>query len=312
MTRPPLPAASAHADEEIGVAKQPALPAVFFHRDGAPWKPPQPILGAIARSDALLASVADGKLALHDAKLVRRATTEVGFPIAYPSVAANGSLVAVADFGADSPKGDAPVLLFDGKGTKLGAFAMKATVGVNVAIAPDGASVLATPATLPTGPVDAPPGGDELTLAMFDRTGKPLWKHTVTRRTKTEAFVALSVAKGGSRACAALTTGDQEMPAKVLVFDAKGKILYEAEGELAGSGLWLDPTGEWLHTVEPASLSRLKVSALVAGKAFPETSDQEDGEDVEARIEAEDAREFPSGDNEGFPEDSPTPLPKPK
>jgi hypothetical protein len=64
--------------------------------------------------------------------------------------------------------------------------------------------------------------------------------------------------------------------------------------------------------VEPGSISRLKVSALRAGKAFPETSEAEDGEDAEARIEAEDAREFQPGEQQGFPEDSPTPLPKPK
>lgn len=302
LTRPPVPVAAGHDPEDAAAAARPAaVPAVFLGRDGSPLKPPQPIAGALARSATVVASVGGGKLALHDAKLVKRAGADVPFAVAYPTVSANGSLIAVADFGADDPSGDSGVLLFDGAAKPLGKFKMKAAIGLSTAIAPDGGAVLASPAWLPDSPVKtAPGGGDELVLALFDRNGKPRWQFTVKRRTADEAFVGLSVSNGGTWAAAALVTGDEERPGKVFVFDAKGEAVYEAEGEV--SGLWLDPTGQWLYTVEPGAISRLKVSALRAGTAFPEEEDA-DGEDVEARIEAEDARELPSGTPESFPED---------
>lgn len=305
LARPPVPLAAAHDDEERPATRPPAVPAIFLARDGSPMKPPQPIAGALAKSETVLASVGNGKLTLHDAKLAKRASADVPFLVAFPSVAANGSLIAVADYSADSA--ESSVLLFDGAAKPLGKFSMKAFVGVAVALAPDGSAVLAAPGSLPTGPVAASTGSDELAVALLDRTGKERWRYKAARRAPDEVFVALSVAKGGVRSAVALATSDEEKPSKVLVFDDKGRVIYEAEGEL--EALWLDASGEWLYTVEPGAVSRLKVSALKAGTAFPDEEDT-GGEDVEAEIDAEDAREFPSGTPETFPDDEPTPAPR--
>lgn len=304
LTRPPIPAAASHdPEDEAPSARPPAVAAVFLGRDGSPMKPPQPIAGALARSATAVVSVGAGKLTVHDAKLAKRASADVPYGIAFPSISTNGSLIAVADFGADDASGNSGVLLFDGAAKPLGKFAMKASIGVAMALAPDGAAVLASAARLPDSPVMTAPGsGDELVLALFDRTGKEKWRHTAKRRAPEEAFVGLSVANGGAWAAASIQSGDEERPARVLVFDAKGQVVYEAEGEL--TGLWLDPTGQWLYTVEPGAVSRLKVAALRNGSAFPEDED-EDGEDIEAEIEAEDAREFPTGTPESYPEDAP-------
>lgn len=302
LMRLPVPMAARHDPEgEAPAVREKAAPVIFLARDGSPMKAPQPITGALARSATVVASVGDGKLVVHDAKLVKRATADVPYAIAVPAIAANGSLIAISDFGSETA--ESGVLLFDGSAKPLGKFAMKAAVGVSTAIAPDGAAILATPASLPDGPVTSDPAGaDDLALAMFDRAGKERWRYTAPRHSPEEAFIGLSVAKGGAWATAAIVSGDEERPAKILVFDAKGKVAYEADGEVGG--LWLDATGEWLYTVEPGAVSRLKMSALRAGKAFPE-DDDEDGEDIEAEIEAEDAREFPTGTPDSFPEDEP-------
>lgn len=298
LTRPPQPLAASHDAPGEPPARPAAAPVVFLSRDGSPMKPPQPIRGALARSANVVASVGDGKLTLHDAKLRKRASADVPFLVAFPRVSANGSLIAVADYGADSAQSS--VLLFDGSAKPTGKFSMKAFAGVATALAPDGSAVLAAPASVPSGPVAAPKDGDELAVALFDRTGKERWRYAPARRSPDEAFVALSVANKGFRAAVGIATGDEEQPSKVVVLDDKGRVIYETEGEL--EALWLDPTGEWLYTVEPGAVSRLKISALKAGKAFPEDADA-DGPDVEAEIEAEDEREFPSGPPETFPED---------
>ena len=310
LTRPPIPAAAAHGDEEHGDVAQRPFPVTFFKRDGTPLKAPQPIAGAFAKSDAGAVSVAEKKLTIYDGKLAKKAQADVPFAIGFPSVAANGSLIAVADFGAESADGMSKVALFDGAAKPLGSFALKAIVGVRAEVSPDGTAVLAAPAMLKTGPVAASAGKDELALRLFDRTGKEKWKYAPSRRSPDEAFVTLSVSKGGTRAAAGIATGDEEQPSKALVFDDKGAVIYEAEGEF--QALWLDPTGEWLYTVEPGAVSRLKLSALRAGKAFPEESDEEDGPDVEHEIEEEDRREYPDGKDETFPDEAPSPAATPK
>ena len=303
LTRPPAPAAAGHgAEDEAPTVRPAAVAVVFLSREGgAPMKPPQPIAGALARSANAVVSVGDGKLVVHDAKLAKRASADVPYAVAYPTISANGSVIAVADFAADAPSGDSGVLLFDGAAKPLGKFSMKAAVGVTTAIAPDGAAVLASPAWMPDSPVKSTPGGgDELVLALFDKTGKERWRYQAKRNTPDEAFVGLSVGIGGAWAAAGIVSSDEERPGKVFVFDSKGAVVYEADGELAG--LWLDSTGQWLYTVEPGAVSRLKVSALRAGTSFPEEEDV-DGEDIEAEIEAEDARENPTGTPESYPED---------
>lgn len=309
---PPLPAAAAHDEEEGSAPPRVDSAATFFQaRDGAPKKPPQPIAGALARGGNVLASVAGGKLHLHDATtLSRKRSVDVGFTVGYPAVAAGGGLVAVSDFASTSVNGESAVALFDGAGKPLGRFAMRASVGVATALAPDGTAVLAAPAGLGiAGPVVAGPGtGEALAIAMFDRAGTQRWRHEAARRSPDERFASLSIAKGGVRAAAAIVSGDPELPSRILVFDARGAVIYEAEGAL--ESLWLDPTGEWLYTVEPGAFSRLRVTSLRAGTAFPETDPHEDGPDIEAEIEAEDAREFPDGPETFLDDDAPTPRPR--
>lgn len=303
---PPLPAAAAHDEEEGSVLPRAERAATFLAaRDGAPRKPPQPIAGALARGGNVLASVAGAKLHLHDAStLARKASADVGFTVGFPSVAAGGSLVAVADFASAAPDGRSAVALFDGSGKPLGSFAMKASVGVGVAIAPDGAAVLAAPAGLGiAGPVAPGPGSVEpLAIALFDRSGKERWRHEAKRKSPEERFTSLSLAKGGTRAAAVIAGGDPEGSGRVMVFGAKGEVLYEAEGDVAS--VWLDATGEWLYTVEPGAFSRLSIKALRAGTAFPESDPDGDGPDIEAEIDAEDAKQIPGGPAT-FPEDKP-------
>lgn len=237
--------------------------ARFFRAGGDPLVPPDPIAGAMARAGEGLASVADGKLSLYDPKLVRRASAPLGFAAGQPFAAADGSLVAVAEVDAKDGPGRA-LALFDRAGKALGRVDFRA-LSLDAAVAPDGSAVLVAPSAI--GRTTVLDDADGLAIVALDRTGKRRWQHTVDPRSPTEHVAWLGISGGGSRAVAALRVPDGSVPERLLVFDASGKVVYSAEGVLRG--LWLDEKGESLFTVEPGALSRLRIDALIAKKAFP-------------------------------------------
>lgn len=252
---------------EMPPAKLPA-PVVFLKRDGTPLKPKEPILGAIARAGDGIAAVASGRLAVYKGSLAKSGSASLGFEDGVPYASDDGATIAVADY-TEGEKADRALSLHDATGKKLGEVRIPAAYGIAAALPDDGSAVLLTPATVsPGGPVS---GGDlaaESLLVLAGRDGVVRWKYKVKKRSQTERFSHLSVARGGKRAAAGLRADDGEDPDKLFVFGADGKVIYEAEG--AFEGLWLDPTGTWLYTVEEGGLSRLKVDDLIAGKAFPE------------------------------------------
>lgn len=252
---------------EMPPAKLPA-PVVFLKRDGTPLKPKEPVLGAIARAGDGIAAVASGRLAIYKGSLLKSGSATLGFEDGVPYASDNGATIAVADF-TEGEKADRALSLHDATGKKLGEVRIPAAYGIAAALPDDGSAVLLTPAVVsPGGPVS---GGDlaaENLLVLTGRDGGVRWKYKTKKRTQTERFAHLSVARGGKRAAAGLRADDGEDPDKVLVFGADGTVIYEAEGSF--EGLWLDPTGAWLYTVEEGGLSRLKVDDLISGKAFPE------------------------------------------
>ncbi len=265
---PPYVSAASDADEGTMPKSQIAEPVTLFRADGSTFRPPEPIAGAIARVGDGLAAAGDGKLRLYKPSLTRHAEAALPFKVGMPFAAENGSLIAVGDY----TESDLPLrslLLFDRELKKLGELKLPAAWGVEAAVAPDGAALLATSATIGRkGPVMASEGAAEISVVMADRTGKQLWKYSTKPRSSTEHFASLSVANGGRRACAGLKAVDGERPDKLVVFDERGKVLYTAEGEFKDA--WIDATGRWLWTVEAAGLSRLDVDKLIVGTAFPD------------------------------------------
>lgn len=274
-----------HAQASLGdLENDPPSPAAptskpdavrFFHvDDGTPFKAPAPITGAVARAGENLVAVSDGKLHVYAPNLAQRAQAVLGFEEGFPAASADGSLILVADFTLDPAKKEKQVLLFDGSAKKIGVLTMPASVGIEATAAPDGSAVLATTATVGVnGPARSIETEKTIPVVLVDRTGKVRWKFNADRRTETEHAGSLSVSAGGKRAaCAFFADDPDENPDRAMIFDDKGAVIYKVEGTF--QAVWLDPTGEWLYTIEDEGISRLRVKDLVSGKAFPEAPDE--------------------------------------
>jgi hypothetical protein len=272
VTPPKPPAALDDLDNDPpspAPATEKMPPARFFARNGDPIQPPAPVPGVVVRAGDGLVSVSGSKVHLYASNLAERAQAALPFAAGFPAASADGSLIAVADFTVEEKKTEHTVLLFDGSAKKTGSITIPSPVGVDVAIAPDGSALLVTSATTGVGgPATSLQPGEELVVEAVDRTGKVRWKYATKKRTEMEHAGSMSLSAGGKRAACGFFAGDPAShPDRAVIFDAAGKTIYTSEGSF--KAVWLDPTGEWLYTVEDVAVSRLRVKDLLAGTAFP-------------------------------------------
>ncbi len=250
------------AEEDDVPPSQTVEPATFLEPNGTPIRTTDRIGGALANAGDGLVSVASGQLSVYRQNLTRRGRAELGFSTGLPTASENGTLIAVADFTAEE-RAKRPVLLFDADAKKLGEIPMKAVLGVDVAISPDGTAVAATPASI---------GGDaetaltvedskEFDIVLADRTGKIRWRTTITRRSPTDHVAFLHVAPGGSRVVfAQLAQDDEETPPQIVVLDAKGAETARITQPL--TRLWLDAKGESIYFAVEGALERRSIESL--------------------------------------------------
>lgn len=256
------PLAAAYQEERLPVS-QTALPAEFIRPDGTPLRPRDRIGGALAKMGDGLAAVADGQLSTYGAALIRRGRAALGFPVGIPyASAAQGSLVAVAEYYTPGRVARTKrLVLFDGDAKRLGTLTLRAALGIEAAISPDGTAVLATPASLGAGgPEPYVEDNPSIELVLADRTGKIQWSHTVKRRARFEYVAYLAVSSGGRRAAFALKAeGKEDL---MMVLNEKGEVLYRGSpGEVRG--LWFDPPGESIFIATCCTFSRFGIDKLV-------------------------------------------------
>lgn len=256
---------SGEEDDEAPPPAQTAEPANFLSLEGSPIRPAEPIGGVLATlgKDGLV-SVAGGRVTTHKPSFARRGRLELGFPVGVPFVSADGTTVAVGDF-TDEEKASRALVLLDADAKKLGAATMATALGVDAAVAFDGASVLATSATTGIGgPVIGLDPGPRVELVMLDRTGKQKWTYGFTRRSRAEHVRYLTVSAGGARSAFLRVTADEEderpSASSLVVLGADGAVL--SETDLEAEGLWLDKTGAYLSVFAPTSFSRRAVKSL--------------------------------------------------
>jgi hypothetical protein len=263
----PLDAAYQEQDPPVS---QTAGPAEFIRPDGTPLRPRDRIRGTLAKMEAGLAAVAGGQLSTYGAALTRRGRATLGFPVGVPYASASqDSLIAVAEYytpGRDTRT--KRLVLFDGDAKKLGIVTLRAALGIEAAVSPDGTAVLATPASLGAdGPRPILENSPTIELVLADRTGKIRWKHVVKRRQEFEYVASLAVSSGGRRAAFALKTNEAKSPDRIVVLDEKGAILHQSESVGTVGGVWLDPSGESLLLAADLAVSRQQISALLKGAA---------------------------------------------
>ncbi len=263
------PLDAAYQEQDPPVSQTPG-PTEFIRPDGTPLRPRDRIRSALAKMGDGLAAVAGGELSTYGAGLTRRGRATLGFPVGIPYASASkDSLVAVAEYytpGRDTRT--KRLVLFDGDAKKLGTVTLRAALGIEAAVSPDGTAVLATPASLgPEGPRPILEDSPTIELVLADRTGKIRWTHVVKRRIRFEYVASLAVSSGGRRAAFALKTNEAKSPDRIVVLDEKGAILYQSESVGTVKGLWLDPSGESIFLTADLAISHQRISALVRGAA---------------------------------------------
>lgn len=249
------------SEEDDGAPSQAVEPATFLKPDGTALRPVDRIGGALANAGDGLVSVASGQLSVYRQNLTRRGRADLGFSVGLPTVAENGSLIAVADFTAEE-RTKRPVVLFDADAKKIGEIAMKAVLGVDVAISPDGTAVAATPASIGGDAETALTVEDSKTfeVVLADRTGKIRWRTTITRRSPTDHAAFLRVAPGGSRVVFAQLSQEDDEPAQIVVLGPAGEETSRIDQPL--TNLWLDAKGESLWIATERGLSKRSVGSL--------------------------------------------------
>lgn len=256
---------SGEEEEDAPPPAQTAAPASFLSLEGAPLRPGEPIGGMLATLGADgLVSVASGRVTTHKPTFGRRGRLELGFPVGVPFVSADGTTIAVGDF-TDEEKDSRALVILDADAKKVGSATVMASLGVDAALAFDGASVLATSATTGIGgPVIGLDPRTTVELVMLDRTGKQKWKYGFTRRSRAEHVRHLTVSAGGARSAFLRVTADEEderpSASSLVVLGADGAVVLETD--LEAEGLWLDKTGTSLSVFGPASFSRRAVKSL--------------------------------------------------
>lgn len=190
-----------------------------------------------------------------------------------PFASLDGSLLAIGEDRVDPvpppgrprPEAVRVLRLLDARRRALGVVKIASGTGIEAALAPDGAAVLATASVIGVGGPRGV-GSDALELVMAGRDGTVRWKRTFARRSPGDRVESLGVSAGGRRAVVVLRSGDPARADRVAVLDAAGKSLWHAEGAVQSASL--DPGGTWLTLVEGGAIVRARVDDLARGTAW--------------------------------------------
>lgn len=238
-------------------------PITFVRKNGDRTPAKVPLAGEIASlPDGGFVALGRKKLTRVDASLAKVWEVDAGFD-GTVTASADGSRIAIADHSLTTKR--RRVVLFDGAGRKLSETAVDAPAGVEVALSPDGTAMLvaSVPARAETGSRHDP--AESATLFAFDASSESRWAHPRRKDTPTRTWELLSMANGGALSAAGWIAEENGTAPSLVLFDATGRIVYQAEGFFDAYAL--DPSGSVLWTQEGSLLSRLSIAALKAGTA---------------------------------------------
>ena len=267
VTGPPswLPGDEDVEERKSAPGPEEAVAPTFVRANGDRLPAKTPVFGEVVGiADGGFVAFGKQKLVRLNAALEKVWETAVGFDGTLVA-SADGARIAVADNTPGSKTKTRRVVLFDGKGAKTAEATLEAPVAIELAIAPDGAALLATSAPARSQSAARFDPSESAVLLGLSPDGTVAWRSEAKRDTPTRTWERLTLARGGKTVAAAFSADESGATPELRVLDGAGATLYSAEGEF--DAFALDPAGTALWTQEGSLLSRLTLSTLRNGTA---------------------------------------------